>query len=79
VVLQLSIVQASPSSQLIAVYWQPEEGMQLSVVQALLSSHTVEVFAHNPVVGLQAVALQWSPVGQTNSAQAALQPTILTY
>ena len=42
-VLQESVVQRVPSSQVLGVYTQPVDEWQVSVVQGLLSLHTIVV------------------------------------
>jgi hypothetical protein len=50
--LQLSLVHALLSPQLIGVFTQPVAGLQLSLVQALLSPQLIGVFTQ-PVAGSQ--------------------------
>jgi hypothetical protein len=45
---QESVVQTSPSSQIIGVYTQPVEGSQVSVVHESESSHVIGVKAQLP-------------------------------
>lgn len=46
--LQLSVVQASPSSHVIGEFTQPDTALQLSAVHALPSLQEIGVFEHEP-------------------------------
>jgi hypothetical protein len=61
---QVLLVQAFLSSHVIGKNWHPSVGLQLSVVQALLSLQTIAVGTQLPEEGSQAIVWHASVAGQ---------------